>query len=374
MVAVGAVVALLGASACGASDAEQVAVVSAQPERPGAPGEVVFRERIAAPEGARAWRIAYHSTGLDGQDVVVTGMVVRPDREPPPGGFPVVAWAHATVGTADRCAPSLAGPQTVTYLDRFLAEGWVVAATDYEGLGTTAPHPYLVGESEGRSVLDIVRAAQELPGSGTSGDAPVALWGFSQGGHAALFAAELAPAYAPELRVAGVAVAAPVSDVASFATRALSRPDQFGVFVSIANGFHHVYRELRIGDVLTPEAVADLALLEQLCIDRVIGAFTRPVDEVRRADPSEVPGWSARLAQNRAGDRPLLVPALVVQGTEDPIVDPATAEALAARYCAQGGVVDLRMRPGEGHNVDAEADLFAWLGDRLALAPPPSTC
>jgi pimeloyl-ACP methyl ester carboxylesterase len=184
----------------------------------------------------------------------------------------------------------------------------------------------------------------------------------------------MAPSYAPELRVAGVAVAAPVSDVASFATRALSRPDQFGVFVSIANGFHHVYPELRIGDVLTPDAVADLGLLEQVCIDRVIRSFTRPIEDVRRADPSTVPGWSARLAENRAGNRPLRVPALVIQGTEDPIVDPATAHALAGRYCAQGGVVDLRVRPGEGHNVVAEDDLFAWLADRLAMVPPPSTC
>ena len=70
--------------------------------------------------------------------------------------------------------------------------GYLVAFSDYEGLGTPGRHPYLVGESEGRSVLDAAKAAAQLPGA-DAGD-QLAIWGHSQGGHAALWAAQLAEA------------------------------------------------------------------------------------------------------------------------------------------------------------------------------------
>ena len=90
-----------------------------------------------------------------------------------------------------------------------LARGYVVAATDYPGLGTPGVHPYLIGESEGRAVLDWVRAVRDLPNSGASGR--FAVWGHSQGGHAALYTGEIAARYAPELKLVGVAAAAPAT-------------------------------------------------------------------------------------------------------------------------------------------------------------------
>ncbi len=93
-----------------------------------------------------------------------------------------------------------------------LAKGYIVVATDYPGLGTPGIHPYLIGISEGRAVLDSVRAARALPRSGASDR--FVLWGHSQGGHAVLYAGEMAKAYAPELKLFGVAAAAPATYLA----------------------------------------------------------------------------------------------------------------------------------------------------------------
>src|SRR4029079_13844509 len=98
-----------------------------------------------------------------------------------------------------------------------VGEGWTFVATDYEGLGTPGVHPYLVGLSEARGVLDIVRSAQQLPTSGVSADSPVMIFGHSQGGGAALFAAEQAATWAPELHVVGTAAGAPAGDLATTA-------------------------------------------------------------------------------------------------------------------------------------------------------------
>ena len=83
-------------------------------------------------------------------------------------------------------------------------ESWglraVVVATDYVGLGPKGErHTYLSGPAEGHSVIDIVRAARRIPWV-HAGRQWVTV-GVSQGGHASLFAGELARRYAPELEL-----------------------------------------------------------------------------------------------------------------------------------------------------------------------------
>lgn len=149
----------------------------------GPPGSLVRQEPMdGAPLGASAFRVLYRSTGLKGEPILVSGVVIVPQGPPPPDGRPIVAWAHPTSGIVPRCAPSLAIFlfQQIQGLRSMVARGYIVAATDYPGLGTPGPHPYLVGESEGRAVLDIVRVARDVPGAGGAKD--FALWGHSQGG------------------------------------------------------------------------------------------------------------------------------------------------------------------------------------------------
>src|ERR1700728_2111254 len=180
----------------------------------GQPGTLVRQEVIdGAPLGATAYRVLYRSTGWDDKPILVSGVVIVPHGDPPPGGRPIVAWAHPTSGIVPRCAPSLAIFlfQQIQGLRSFVQAGYIVTATDYPGLGTAGPHPYLVGVSEARAVIDAVRAARQLPGA-QAGD-QYAVWGHSQGSQAALFSGIIARDYAPELHLQGVAAAAPATDL-----------------------------------------------------------------------------------------------------------------------------------------------------------------
>ena len=115
--------------------------------------------------------VLYSSRTPQGQKTAVSGTVSVPKGKPPKGGWPVITWAHGTTGVADICAPSRnssTNPATayISYiypdLNAWLAAGYAVVQTDYQGLGTPGKHPYRIGEAEGRSVLDIVSAARQL--------------------------------------------------------------------------------------------------------------------------------------------------------------------------------------------------------------------
>ena len=192
----------------------------------GGPGEPVYVRPLdnsfAALAGGQNWLVLYLSTGAADQPVATSGIIALPDpaaHPVPDGGYPLVSWAHGTVGIANQCAPSRdwgdtgASPMNAypkTLLGHFLDQGWAVAMTDYEALGTgTADHlhPYMCGRSEAHAVLDIVTAARRLFGDQV---APrFAIVGHSQGGQAALFAAHHAPDRIDGL--VGVAAIAPAS-------------------------------------------------------------------------------------------------------------------------------------------------------------------
>jgi pimeloyl-ACP methyl ester carboxylesterase len=151
-----------------------------------------------------AVRLLYTSTdGLDGKTpIAVSGALFVPKGQAPAGGWPLLAWAHGTVGVADICAPSFAGrsQRDITYLNFWLSQGYAVVASDYQGLGTPGGHPYLAVRPEAYSVLDSIRAVQ---GGGFGLSKKVVLIGQSQGGGAAFGTAGYAPLYAPELEVLG---------------------------------------------------------------------------------------------------------------------------------------------------------------------------
>jgi hypothetical protein len=188
-----------------------------------APGRLIRAEVLDAEEDAYArldaaagtYRVLYESTSgtkkRNGQAIGVSGLIAFP-RTPRPGGSPVLSWAHGTVGSADICAPSMdpylteePGKKGIpllrtiniaphALLNAFLEDGWTVAMTDYEGLGTAGTHPYLLGDSEGRGILDIVPAAHALARQLRREplSEQYAICGHSQGGQAALFAAHMA--------------------------------------------------------------------------------------------------------------------------------------------------------------------------------------
>jgi dienelactone hydrolase len=342
------------------------------------PGTIIRSAPIAAPPGAKAWRVLYHSRSVDGRDIAVSGTVVVPTSAAPKGGRPVVTWAHGTTGLADACAPSKnpAAASAVPYVKQLVDAGYVVAATDYEGLGTPGVHPYLVGESEGRSVLDAARAARALSGSGANDRVLVA--GHSQGGQSALFAGELASSYAPELDVLGVVAAAPAADVERILPLAGNISGAAGYLVMGIEGYHAAYPEADPASVLTPDALAKAEVATTQCSDAVMAAYQgESGPSVLGHDPLSIPSIVTLLHTNSAGNRPAGAPLLIVQGTADTTIPKFLTDAFTTKACAAGDTVDYRTYDGATHGTvipAAQDDVVAWMKDRVADKPAPSTC
>jgi len=352
------------------------------PLDPGDPGELIWAERVAAPAGALAWRVLYHSRSVQDADIAVSGLVVAPEIETPPRGLPLLAYAHGTTGLGDACALSrqveplgeVGGRSGALPLPPLWELGFVVAATDYEGLGTPGRHPYLVGESEARGVLDIVRAARTMEGLHV-GPQTVVL-GVSQGGHAALFTGELAPAYAPDIDLAGVVALAPAAELAQAAQLLTGDETVTGFAVAIGAGFAAAHPDADVEQVLTPQARASLEVVDTGCIDDVLAAYAGPVSDVVRIEALGEPPWSDLLEANSPGRVPTDAPIFIGQGDADALVVPALTDLLVARLCALGDDVTYRRYVGASHDsvVDAaREDVFAWIEDRLAGRPTSTT-
>ena len=346
--------------------------------RSGRPGEVIWAAPIIAPAGSRGWKILYHSQAIDGHDIAVSGTVIVPTSKAPPGGRPVISWAHGTHGLADACAPSKA--LDIAYripgIKDFIKQGDIVVATDYEGLGTPGEHPYLVGESEARGVLDIVRAVRQMPGSSAS--TTTLVYGHSQGGQAALFAGQIAPSYAPELHLVGVTAVAPVADVTAMVPVATTVPVLLGYDVMTAVGFRAAYPNVDLSAVLGPDALNNLNVVDQRCSDDVVDYFAQfPPSQVIAHNPLDVPVLAQLLQQNTAGGVHVAVPQFIVQGDLDALVPKMVTDRYIARACSQGDQVLYRVYPGQDHITARDVsvpDVEAWLAARLAGQPAPSSC
>lgn len=162
--------------------------------QPGAVTKIeTLNPEITLPHSGQSYRITYWTTGSRGEPALSTAAVYLPKSNPPQGGWPVMAWAHGTVGLNDRCAYSINGPaaweRDWDYLNSWIDQGYAIVASDYVGLGTPGNHPYLDGKIEAHNVVDAVKAAT-AHFSSLSKKWFVA--GQSQGGAAALFTARYA--------------------------------------------------------------------------------------------------------------------------------------------------------------------------------------
>jgi acetyl esterase/lipase len=347
-------------------------------------GKLISVEATAgAPEGARAYRILYWSTGLDGKPVEVSGVVIAPRGPPPPGDRPVVAWAHPTTGVIERCAPSLARAffASIQGLRGMLDRGYVVAATDYPGLGTPEVHPYLVGTSEAHAVLDSVRAARAIREAAAG--AQFAVWGHSQGGQAALFTGLEAARYAPELKLVGVAAAAPATDLAALMTDDLGTGGGNNITAMTLWSWSRVYGA-PMDKVVSPQAEPVIDRLTKLCIERWFDMFTRrgPTQALEKSflrvhDLADEEPWRRLLEENSPGPLPAGMPVFLAQGSADGLVRPAITEAYRARLCRHGDRVEFVLLPGVGHAFiarDVAGAAVDWMAARFAGEPAPTNC
>ena len=335
------------------------------------PGDLVSVEPYSDLAGAAnvaAYRITYLSGGAP-----VTGVVLAPLGDPPPGGWPVVSWDHGTTGMADRCAPSRSTNLNGIALGLvpFAQSGYVVAATDYPGLGSPGLHPWLDGASEGQATIDIVRAAHHVaPGASTRWFAV----GHSQGGHAALFAGELAAAQRAGLELLGVVAVAPASQLPLYVNAAHSRAQTF--LAMLAASVAATDPSVPLDTLLSPAAMAEAGVFDSGCNDELGKAFGT-LDPLLAPGATTNPAFVGYLERNDPGHQPIAPPVLVVQGGADTTVLPQLTDALLSTMCAQGDTVELKRYPKAGHTdviLAALGDIRAFLADRLAGTPATKTC
>jgi len=365
--------------------------VPPNPLRPAPPGTLIRSQIVTGeggiPSGAVLWRILYHSETIAGNDIAVSGYAVVPASPPPPGGYPILSWAHGTTGAATKCAPSLfdglegEGPYLMPGLIAYLKAGWLIAATDYQGLGvSTGIHPYLVGKSEGQGVLDAAKAAHHLPGVRTS--TTTLIYGHSQGGQAALFAGELAPTYAPSLHVIGVVAAAPATGLTDIVAviGQIHAPDDVAYFTLIGWTWSQTYPDLRPSDIFTTSgAVFAQQIVTDHCDNGLVTALSRKTSSslfLPSADSN--PTLGARALLNNPGQVSTEAPILIVQGTADNQVPyPLTDQFVLDAACPIGDVVEYVHYRGASHDqipFEAVPQIVLWSKSRLEGRTAPTTC
>lgn len=349
----------------------------------GRPGTLIRAEPIAAPpHAAGAYRILYRSTGLKGEPVAVSGVVAIPAAGAE-ANRPLVVWAHPTTGVARSCAPSLMDDvfDRVHGLADLLKQGYVVAAPDYPGLGTDGIHPYLIGPSEGRAVLDAARAAHALPGTGSGGR--FIPWGFSQGGHAALWAGILAGTYAPDLKLVGIAAEAPPTELGT-----IIRADLGGRPGKVLSAYA-LWSWSRLYDIPVDTAIQERVAL---VLDRVsrdcsetfqqvlaLGADSAPFERegFLATDVTVIQPWRGLIEGNTPGITPPGVPVFIAQGGSDSIVQPLVTSLYRDELCSHKVPVRYVVEPGAEHADVPERSYRAaveWIEARFAGAPAPDDC
>jgi acetyl esterase/lipase len=348
----------------------------------GSPGRLLRAQRVSfAPQGSQGWRVLFESQGPDGEATVSSGMVFAPSTAPPPGGRPVVVWAHGTAGMGVQCAPSRsANPLAqLDWLGGMLARGWVVTAPDYAGLGTPGVMRFLVGAPEGMDLLNSVRAARSLDHSGAG--SRFALWGHSQGGQSVLFAAQMASSYAPELQLVAASVAAPAAQLVPLIREQYANALAWAIGPEVAVAWPATYADLRPEQVMTPAALRTYRQVAELCVlvSGVEGILREDLLGQRffATDPTSVPAWSAALVANTVPLPPTGLPVYLAQGLADQVILPNTTALLEQRYCSAHVPLSAEWMGGVGHVKVATAagpQVTAWLADRFAGSPAATSC
>ncbi|RST30900.1 lipase [Sphingomonas ginkgonis] len=347
------------------------------------PGQLIASEPVsAAPAGMRAWRLRYWTRDGEGRPAAASAMLVAPTgaaRAP----RPLLAWTHGTWGVVSRCAPSLSPNFWIVTagLDA-VRRGYVVVAPDYPGLNGPGVHPFLSGTDTARSVLDSVRAAIAVPAAGAG--RRFAVWGESQGGHAALWTAQEVRSYAPELTLLGAAAAAPPTDLVANLRETRNKAVRTFFLAYIGYSWSHRYG----APLATFGSRQDQVILSRLARNNCIELNSRPrlgtilgigVLQRRwsRLDLGTVEPWAGLARTNSPALRSPGVPLLIAQNADDDLVAPAVTRRFARAQCRAGSAVKWIDIAGKGHATsakDSSAATLAWLDRRFAGQPTETSC
>jgi len=243
-------------------------------------------------------------------------------------------------------------------------------------------HPFLVGEDTGRSVVDAVRAARGIAGAAAGNR--YAVWGESQGGHAALWTGQVSRRYAPELDLVGVAAAAPPTDLLENLRLA---PDKsvrtfFTAYIGYSWSAHYGAPLTTFGGPQTRGIMTRLArnncivLNQKPKLGTILGIATLQ-GRWAQLDLGRSPPWGGLARRNSPSARGFGLPVLIAQNPRDDLVAPSVTLAYARALCRAGNRLRYVVIEGEGHATsarDSTAETLRWLDGRFAGEPAPSDC
>jgi pimeloyl-ACP methyl ester carboxylesterase len=333
---------------------------------------------------ASIFKILYRSRGLKNEPIAVSGSVIVPQFAAPPTGRPVIAWAHPTTGVVSRCAPTLSETpfNSIAGITQFVADNAVVVATDYPGMGVPGINPYLIGESAGRAVLDSIRAVrqmQELQGQLGPWNA---LWGHSQGGHAVLWAGQIRAQYAPEIRLSGIAAAAPATNLGELLDDDASTAAGKILVAMAAYSWSKVFG-YPMGSIVAQQDIPAMQQAGGDCVDITSSALNalQSVSGISgvylKANPATTPPWAGTMAKNSPGAMPIGVPLLIAQGQSDEIIEPAITRAYVQSLCGRGEKATLMVMQGVDHGKIAwqsASRVNSWIMARFEGRPLSGIC
>ena len=348
----------------------------------GSPGSVIWQRKVTTgpvhlSNSARTTLILYRSRSVSGKPIAVSGTVDIPKGKAPKGGFKVISYAHGTTGMADVCAPSRNKTSAPAYgyiaytdamLNRWLKKGYAIVRTDYEGLGTPGDHPYLIGNSAGRGVVDIVQAARKVDGRLSKS---YVIAGHSQGGQAALFAAQGASKWARSLSLKGTLAFAPASHI--FEQKSLlpgltSPSGLSGLAVMILTSAAR--QEGRDpADFLSAQADAFLPQLDTVCTAQI----NEPDSFGGLAPASLLAFDDGSLDDTLKAMNPAVKatgPIAMLQGESDTTVFKFLTDQLRDELVAKKNKLEYKTYPGLDHsgvviNDKSQGDATAWIAARL---------
>ncbi len=266
-------------------------------------------------------------------------------------------------------------------LHDLLARGYAVAATDYPGLGTAGVHPYLVGVSEARAIIDSVRVARTIAGVGEGNR--YAVWGHSQGGQAALFTGLITRDYAPELDLVGVATAAPATELSTLLSDDIDTSGGRNITAMTLWSWSRLF-DAPLSRIVAPEAIPIIDALAADCIERIFDVLERiaPTRALARRflvvdNFASIEPWRSLLAKNAPGVLPRDLPVFIAQGETDALVLPKVTLQYRNRLCEAGVHVDYQLMPYITHAFagrEAAPAAVKWIADRFAGIAATGNC
>lgn len=387
-------------------------------------GQIIKQETISTPvKGAQAWRIAYISSDVNNKKTIATGLVVAPTGVVPTSGRPVMSWSHGTTGSAQNCGPSQvenpAQPLNLYYLiggnswtdyglpslEQFIKEGYVVVATDYQGLGGGGRHQYAVATTNGRDAINIIRAAGSMKETGAGKKAVI--YGWSQGGGSTLGAAgqseyiaekgtvsdgiemvgfvAMAPQDLEMYRPAKLDQAGADKFINDFATGWSGNSFDFGHFIMNMWGTQAANPDkLKLTDIFTEEgakAVDEIFLNKciHVSIDTFNFAYSDSYKKLLRPQAQNTLAWTNAIIDG--APKPTVKPAapvLVLYGNKDVTVPQVMGDYYRKRMCEIGANVARVQLPGDLNHFTtpgaAPPFYIPWIKDRLAGKPAANGC